>query len=160
ATDWPGANTPQQTNSLQGFAPTPIPYAANLKTGLAITSMVLGIVALVSCGLGILIAPVGLILGIIALSKTKNLPNIYGGRGFAIAGVATNSISLLLIVPIIAAIAIPNFLAARKAAYEGSAVKSIQALSMAQQAYLMASGSKQCADLVTLGSKKLIDSVL
>src|SRR5215468_7797784 len=32
--------------------------------------------------------------------------------------------------------------------------------SMAQQAYLIASGSKQCADLATLGSKKLIDSVL
>lgn len=159
-TDWPGISAPQYNYTHQGFPPPPNQYTANLKTGLAITSMVIGIIALVFCGLGILIAPVGLILSIVALVKANKKPHIYGGKGFAIAGVATNAISLLVIVPIIAAIAIPNLLAARRAAYEGSAVKNLQTLASAQQAYLMASGSVHCADLATLGSKQLIDSGL
>lgn len=157
--DWPGINAPQYNYSPQGFSPSN-QYTANLKTGLAITSMVIGIIALVFCGLGILIAPVGFILSIVALVKANKKPHIYGGKGFAIAGITTSAISLLVVVPIIAAIAIPNLLAARKAAYESSAVKNLQTLASAQQAYFMASGSAHCADLVTLGSKQLIDSVL
>ena len=79
--------------------------------------MVLGILGFLTAFLliGLLFAPIGLILGIVALAKIKKKPHIYGGQGFAIAGIVTSSM-IVLIFPIIAAIAIPNLLAARRMA--------------------------------------------
>lgn len=138
------------------------PPQLDLKTGLAIASMILGIVSLPTSLflIGLLLAPIGLILGIIALTKARRKPNVYGGKGFAIAGVATSSIALIFVVPIIAAIAIPNLLAARRAANEGSAISSLRTLHDAQRSYMAAHGAEVCGDLSALGSAKLIDSVL
>lgn len=74
------------------------PYQTQNKpqgsSGLAIASMVLGILALVfSClGLGWILGIIGLILGIVSVFN-KN-----PGRGMAIAGITTSAISILLIV--------------------------------------------------------------
>ncbi len=93
------------------------PYA-NQKSGMAITAMILGILG---------IAPIGLILGIIALKKANKNPQEYGGKGFAIAGIALSAVTMLFI-PMIAAIAIPNLMAARRSANEGSAIASLRTL--------------------------------
>lgn len=141
--------------NYQYYAPPPPP--ANLKSGMAIASMILGILGFVTMIflVGILLAPIGLILGIIALVKANKNPDVYGGRGFAIAGIVTSSI-IVLFVPIISAIAIPNLLASRRAANEGSAISTLKTISAAEATY-MASSYGKCADLQTLIATKLLD---
>lgn len=74
-------------------------YAQQESKGLAIASMVLGIVSLVvGCCLsflGIPTAIAGLVTGIISLVKKK------GGKGFAIAGVIMSAIAIVFIVIIL-----------------------------------------------------------
>lgn len=134
---------------------------ANLKTGLAIASMVLGILGFVTSIflVGILLAPIGLILGIVALVKANKKPDVYGGKGFAIAGIVTSAM-MVLFVPVVAAIAIPNLLAARRSANEGSAITSIRVLNAAEQTFMAMQDTNKCGDLKTLGAQNLIDSVL
>ena len=117
-------NNYHQPNYQASFQPT------NLKSGLAVASMVLGILSMVLMIIlvGYLLAPIGLILGIFALVKASKKPNQYGGKGFAIAGIVTSAIVVLLL-PIIMAIAIPNLMAARQAANEGSAISTVRSIS-------------------------------
>ena len=123
--------------------------------------MILGILGFVTSIflIGILLAPIGLILGIVALVKANKRPEIYGGKGFAIAGVAVSAI-VVLFIPIVAAIAIPNLLAARRAANEGSAISSLRTLGSAEATLMGVKNTKSCGDLPTLGSQNLIDTVL
>jgi hypothetical protein len=135
--------------------------SVTLKTGLAIASMVLGIAGLASSILliGLLLAPVGLVLGIVALVKASKKPMVYGGQGFAIAGVVTGGLAMLF-VPVIAAIAIPNLLASKRAADEGSAISGLKTLYAAEQTYLSTAGVASCGDLNALAKSGLIDSAL
>ncbi len=160
-------------------------HGANIKTNnkMAIVSMILGILSfpginMILCTLfavilgivfggagaaiGVIIAllfiPIGLITGILALRKANKLPNQFGGKGFAITGIALSGFSILVI-PMVAAIAIPNLLAARRAANEGSAVSTLRTLASAETTFMATDGKGQCGDLNTLGSKQLIDSV-
>lgn len=123
--------------------------------------MVLGILGFVTSIflIGILLAPLGLILGIIALVKANRKPHIYGGRGFAVAGIVLSSM-IVLFIPIVAAIAIPNFMAARRAANEGSAIASIRTLAEAEDDYMAIKGDEKCGDLNALAQSNLVDPVL
>ena len=68
---------------------------------------------------------------------------------------------VVVIIGIIAAIAIPNLLAARRSANEGSAISSLRTLHGANLTYQSTAGSGQfAADLPTLKTANLIDSVL
>jgi len=68
---------------------------------------------------------------------------------------------VVVIIGIIAAIAIPNLLAARRSANEGSAISSLRTLHGAQMTYQATSGGGNYApDLATLMTPGLIDSVL
>jgi type II secretory pathway pseudopilin PulG len=108
-----------------------------LKKGLAITSLVVGILSFLTLGLFGLGAVLGIILGVVALMKTNRNPSQYGGKGMAIAGVILSAISLVVVIPfaIIAAIAIPNLLAARRAANEGSTISALRRISSAEATY-------------------------
>src|SRR6266513_6227777 len=67
---------------------------------------------------------------------------------------------VVAIIGIIAAIAIPNLLASRRAANEGSAQSSIRTISSCEAAYQHTYGNGDFADLATLGSRVMTDSVL
>src|SRR5215203_6189575 len=71
---------------------------------------------------------------------------------------------VVVIIGIIAAIAIPNLLAARRSANEGSAVSSLRTMHGANATYQATSGNGNFAPnatgLATLGSGNLIDAVL
>ena len=136
----------------------PNAYGQNQKSGLAIASMVLGILSVfLGCLGGFLLSPIGLILGIVSLVKSNRRPMEYGGKGFAIAGTVLSCVGLASF-PIVAAIAIPNLLASRRAANEGAAIASIRKISAAEQIFVSTNGG--CADLTSLASAKLIDPVL
>lgn len=68
---------------------------------------------------------------------------------------------VVVIIGIIAAIAIPNLLAARRSANEGSAISSLRTLHGAQMTYNATSGNGQFAAALTdLQAVSLIDTVL
>lgn len=79
-------------NTYSGYVPTKLP------AGLAIASLVLGIVSIVGAiplsFVTIVVALVGLILGIIALRKVSK--GTGGGKGMAIGGVVTSAIGFIL----------------------------------------------------------------
>jgi type IV pilus assembly protein PilA len=68
---------------------------------------------------------------------------------------------VVAIIGIIAAIAIPNLLASRRAANEGSAQSSLRTVNSAQATYQSTAGNGAYAtDLATLNGQNLVDSVL
>jgi type IV pilus assembly protein PilA len=72
-------------------------------------------------------------------------------------------IELLIVVAvigIIAAIAIPNLLASRRAANEGSALSAMRTIHSAQITYLNTAGSGEYGTLGALGTEGLVDSAL
>ena len=132
-----------------------------LRSGLALASMIVAIVSFPTTFLliGLLLAPAALIMGIVALMRATKKPMIYGGKPFAIAGIAVASVVCLFIVPIIAAIAIPNLLASRRAANEGSALAAMQKIATAQSTFAATEGDgDDCGDIRSLASKGLIDA--
>jgi hypothetical protein len=92
--------------------PPAVPAAPTSKTsGLAITSLVLGILGM-SCLLPVVGGIAALICGIVALSKIKNSGGALTGQGLAIGGIATGAVGILLI-PIMAAMLLPALASAR-----------------------------------------------
>ena len=67
---------------------------------------------------------------------------------------------VVAIIGIIAAIAIPNLLASRRAANEGSAQSSLRTISTCQATYQAISGLGDYGDLAALGTATLTDQVL
>jgi type IV pilus assembly protein PilA len=67
---------------------------------------------------------------------------------------------VVAIIGIIAAIAIPNLLASRRAANEGSAQQSLRTISSAEATYQSTAGNGAYGSLANLGSQRLVDSVL
>jgi type IV pilus assembly protein PilA len=67
---------------------------------------------------------------------------------------------VVTIIGIIASIAIPNLLASRRAANEGSAQSSMRTISSCEATYLYTYGNGSYTDLTSLGTKTLTDSVL
>ena len=130
------------------------------KSGLAITSLVLGIIGFFTMGLLVIGSLIGLIIGIVALTKANRSPREYGGKGLAVGGIVLNAIGVfnIVFIGIIAAIAIPNLLAARRAANEAGAITTMRVLLRAEDNYRDANNSQKCADLSELNENNFIDS--
>ena len=99
-----GNQPPNQPYGNQPYGSQPYGGApANQPKGLAIASLVLGIIALLSSLfiVGIVFGIVGLVLGFIATSKAKK--GTGGGRGMAIAGIVLSIIAILISVAVIVA---------------------------------------------------------
>ena len=67
---------------------------------------------------------------------------------------------VVAIIGIIAAIAIPNLLASRRAANEGSAQQSLRTIGSAEATYQSTAGNGSYGSLATLMGQSLVDSVL
>jgi type II secretory pathway pseudopilin PulG len=129
--------------------------------GIAIASLVLGIISIPTLGLLFVGGIAGIVLGIVALNKLKTDPVRYSGKGLAIAGIVTSALALLLAIPgIIAALAIPGLLKSQQAAREAAAINEVRTIGQAQLMYSLFKGRGQFADLHTLAAHGLVDSAL
>lgn len=158
-------------------------YNVNTRKGLAVCSLIFGILSmpffsgfitvLIAVGLVIVLGKPGAVLGIliglsipvtaiwtgiVSIKRVNRYPAEFGGKGLAIAGICCAGFSLLT-VPFVAAIAIPNVFAARKAANEGSAIATIKSIDEAQKKFESRVGIS-CLDLKGLHENRMIDPVL
>ncbi len=85
--------SPHVTPAYPGYYPPVAP-----TSGIAIASMVCGIVALFTCYFAGFLGVVAVICGHIALGQIKNSPVPVGGRGMAISGLVLGYLGILMTV--------------------------------------------------------------
>lgn len=105
-----------------------------IKKGMAIASLILGIVSIPTCGVIVIGSLVGIILGIIAINNANKKPQQYGGKGMAIGGIVTSVLGLLLIA-VNAAVAIPQLQKSLKVGRETVVITSLNSIHQAEAAY-------------------------
>lgn len=144
------------------YAPGTNAFPEDLKTGWAIASLVFGIANFLLFGIFVIPIIVGIVISVVALKKIKQDPFEYGGKAMAIAGLVTNIVSVVVLIPvlIIVAIAVPNLLAARRAANEGSAIKSLRTIHSAQATWQATKGQGKFGTLSELHHDNLISGDL
>src|SRR5262249_49300642 len=98
--------------------------AGRPTSGLAIASLVLGVLGFCSGGLTAL---VGLVLGIVALSKISRSQGQLGGKGLAIAAISISGVFVLLL----PALLLPALIKARQKAQETECVKHVKQVALA-----------------------------
>lgn len=100
------------------------------RKGLAIASLILGIVSIPTLGLLGVGAITAIVLGAIACSRSKKEPAIYGGKGMAMAGIITSVASLLLIpvFGILAAIMVPQITHGLERGRESAAIQTLRTI--------------------------------
>ena len=127
------------------------------RNGLAVASLVLGIISIPTLGLLGVGAITALVLGAIALKRIRKEPAIYSGRGMAIAGIITSVVSLLLIAVfgIMAAILAPKMLDSLKQGRETATLNSLRIIHQNQAQYSVLRG--RFGDLRELAEAGLID---
>lgn len=108
--------------------------AQKQMVGVAVASLVLGILGL------ILIGPLGsipaVICGHIAKSRIKKNPDMLTGDGMALAGLILGYVQIgfmVIMIPLLAAIAIPSFVKARDTAQLNACVNNMRQLDSAKE---------------------------
>lgn len=121
-----------KSSTLPPLPPLPAGAAPRAKmSALAVTSLVLGVVGLFTCGAAALI---GLILGIIAIIKIRNSGGRLTGFGLALAGTIVSAVFVLMI-PIFAAMLLPALAAAKQKALEINCINNEKQLALAVRMY-------------------------
>jgi prepilin-type processing-associated H-X9-DG protein len=95
---------------------------------MAVASLVLGIVSVVTCIFAPITAPLGLIFGIIALKKS-------GRNGLALAGTIVSGFALALAIPMGAAVILPAMMSGRQAAQKIQCSNNEKELALAIRNY-------------------------
>ena len=140
ATDWKplgefpafaGVTAPPSATPPPLPAAAPRPASPAPTSGMAITSLVLGILGLITCGIT---AIPGLILGLVSLAKINRSGGRLGGNGLAIGGICVSG-AMLLIVPLFAAMLLPALNSARGAARAASCSSNLRQLGLAMALY-------------------------
>jgi len=119
---------PLRTTSINPPAPSVQPAKTS---GLAVASLVLGILGLFTCGVTAL---VGFILGIVSLVKVKKSNGALGGQGLALAGTIVSAIFVFMI-PLLAAMMLPALAKAKQRAMTINCVNNMKQLALAARIY-------------------------
>jgi prepilin-type processing-associated H-X9-DG protein len=113
---------------MADITPPPLPNTAPARTSaMAVTSLVLGILGLLTCGFTALF---GLIFGIIALVKVKGSQGKLKGDGLALSGIIVSGVFLLMI-PVFAAMLLPALAAAKQRAQTINCMSNEKQLALA-----------------------------
>ncbi|MEI9865137.1 MAG: DUF4190 domain-containing protein [Limisphaerales bacterium] len=116
-------------------------------SALAIWSLVLGILSLICCT--IFAAIPGVICGHMALGRIKRSVGGLSGQGLAIAGLITGYLGIamaIFVIPLMVAIAIPNFVKAREIAQSNACINNLREIDAAKQQW--ASENKQATNVI------------
>jgi competence protein ComGC len=135
---------------MNEIPPVPPAPQSPKSSPLAIWSLVLGILSLTLCSLFAGIPAV--ICGHMASGRIKRSGGLLTGQGLALAGLITGYVSVglaLLVVPMLMAIAIPNFVKARQTAQKQMCINHLRELDGAIQRFAL-ENKKQPTDPVTL----------
>ena len=122
---------------MNGTPPSPVPSQPK-NCGLAIWSLVLGILSL-TC-FYIFTAIPAVICGHTALSRIKRSGGALTGDGLAIGGLVTGYLGIALsifLIPLLAAIAIPNFVRARNTAQKNACINNLRQINGAKQQWAL-----------------------
>jgi hypothetical protein len=112
-----------------GVAGIAAPTGYPPRSGLAITSFILGLLSLVC--LSVFGGIPAIVLGHIAHSRARRLPAVYGGSGFAIAGFITGYLSLAFAVLIMPAMLLPALAKAKGRAQSINCVNNLKQVGLA-----------------------------
>lgn len=123
---------------MEQLPPVPTPSAQAKTPGLAIWNLVLGILGLTCFWLFTGIPAV--ICGHLAYSRIRRSAGALSGEGVALGGLITGYISIALsifIIPLLAAIAIPNFVKARTTAQMNACISNLSQLDGAKHSWVL-----------------------
>ncbi len=134
---------------------TPLP-AGPKSSAAAIWSMVLGILSIVAC-LSLLGGIPAIILGVVALKKIGNAPDLLKGKGMAIAGISTGAVGTLS-APVIVAIMLPAMMQTKDRAIQAEMITEMRMISTACQIYAIDNDSQFPTDLGKLFPVYLADA--
>jgi competence protein ComGC len=112
-------------------------------SALAIWSLVLGILSLMC--FSIFAAIPGVICGHMAYSRIKHSTGALTGQGLAIAGMVTGYIGIawaIIFIPLMLAIAIPNFIHARDTAQTNACINNLRQIDAAKQEWALENNKK------------------
>jgi len=125
---------------------------------MAIGSLVVGIVSILTLSCGMIGAIFGIVLGAMAHSKATKEPLEYGGKGIATAGIVTSAISIPLagVLGILAAIVVPNMTRTRSAMNEASVIARLSKISSAESRFY--ASAKKYGTIRELETAGLLDS--
>ena len=117
--------------------PLPSSHTQPKTSGLAIWSLVLGILSLIC--FSILAGIPAVICGHTALGRIKRSSGMLEGNGLAIGGLITGYLSILLIpvIAILMAIAVPNFVKAKNAAMTNFCITNLRQIDSAKQMWAL-----------------------
>ncbi len=121
---------------------TPHPAPSAKSSNLAIWSLVLGILGLVllfGC-IGILFAIPAVICGHVAYGRIKRSSGMLSGESLAMAGLIIGYVSIafsIVLIPLLAAIAIPNFVKARDVAQRNVCINNLRMIDAAKQQWAL-----------------------
>jgi hypothetical protein len=103
------------------------------------------------------------ITGHIALGRTKRAPDLFGGRGLALAGLIMGYVSigfLLVMVPIVAAIALPALAKAKGGAQEAACVNNMKQICLAARIYANDHGEKWPSNFAMMSNEISMTKIL
>ncbi|MFY9620214.1 MAG: DUF4190 domain-containing protein [Pyrinomonadaceae bacterium] len=140
------------------YAPPSGGFQPDLKQGLAVTAMVVGILNFLFLGIFGITTIAGIVISAIAMKQIKRYPHLYGGKSFALTGLIMNIASGVLLIPVIVilSIALPNLYASRRAANEGSAMNSLRRIHAAESTYQSTAGRGDFGNIEDLHRENLI----
>ncbi len=140
-------------------SPQPVLSGPPATSGLAITSLILGVLGL----LVVLTSIPAVICGHIACSNIKRSNGAQTGRGMAIAGLVLGYL-MIAVMPIglMAAMAIPAFQKVRSTAQEKAIINNLRQLDAAAEQFMLENNTKQAAysDLVGTGTNHYISNLM
>jgi hypothetical protein len=137
--------------------PPPLSSSGTQASGLAVTSLVLGVLSVVGCT--ILTGIPAIITGHIAHNKSRRAPQQFGGGGLAIAGFVLGYLSLMF-VPIMLGLLLPALAKAKSRAQTISCVNHMKQVGLAARMWSNDNGAKFPPDFASMSNELVNPKIL